>query len=220
VFILDELDRLPPRASEEVPGFSVAQVLFDVHSSDLREPRAHLIYTFPSQLLVQANLGRSWSEKPAILPAVKIRQRTGNRRFQPGREALRRVVEARVEVPAVFAAPRLVTELADFSGGYVRDLIRLVRFAANRTDGVVGRAEVEGAKRDLVNVYSYQVAEHTLPLLAEIDRTKRLPPESQFAELLERNLVLTYWNDEEWADVHPAVRATRAYRDYQEPEAS
>jgi hypothetical protein len=50
-------------------------------------------------------------------------------------------------------------------------------------------------------------------LLLEVDDSKRVRPEPQFAKLIQNNLVLTYLNDDDWADLHPAVRETPAYRE-------
>jgi hypothetical protein len=171
-----------------------------------------VIYTFPSQLLARVPLGRSWPDRPLIIPAVKLADRESRQRHEAGHAALRALVNARVDIARVFEPPDLVDELVEFSGGYARDLVRLVRYAANRTDTVIGQAEVRGARRDLVNDYDRLVAPALVDLLAEVERARRLPPEPRFSELLERNLVLTYWNDEEWADLHPAVRETRGYR--------
>lgn len=57
VFIVDEPDRLLPREAANAPGISVPQLLFEHQSEDLKAPRAHAVYTFPSQLLASVYLG-------------------------------------------------------------------------------------------------------------------------------------------------------------------
>lgn len=212
VFLIDELDRLPPRKAEDFPDLTISELLFDLQSADLKAPRAHVLYTFPSHLLVSVYLGRSWSERPLIIPAVRILDRTSAGAYEPGCDALTAVVGARVEIPKVFTPPEGLRELILFSGGYARDLLRLVRYAANRTDTTIGPPEVHGAKRDLIAEYDRLVTTPLLERLSRVARDRRLPPDPEFGELLERNLVLTYWNDEEWAELHPAVRETPGYR--------
>ena len=213
VYLVDELDRLPPRTAEGFEKLTVAEVLFDLHAADLKAPHAHIVYTFPSQLFVSVNLGRSWSERPLLIPAVKIAEKTGGD-HDTGRDALVRLIEARIEVAQVFQSREGLVDLVRFSGGYPRDLLRLVRYAANRTDTIIGPAEIAGARRDLVAEYDRLVAPSLLAPLAEVERERRVPPDPAYGELPERNLVLTYWNDEEWADLHPAVRETPGYRAY------
>ncbi len=217
VFLIDELDRLPPRKAEDFPELTIPQLLFDLQSPDLKAPRAHVLYTFPSQLLVSVNLGKSWSERPLFIPAVRIFDRSSGEAYGPGREALMALVGARVDIDQVFSPPAGLQELILFGGGYARDLLRLVRYAANRTDNVIGAAEIHGAKRDLVAEYDRLLTTPLLEPLLRVDRERRLPPDPEFGELLERNLVLTYWNDEEWAHLHPAVRETPGYRAYRTP---
>lgn len=211
VYLVDELDRLPPRTAEGYEKLTVAEVLFDLQASELKAPHAHIVYTFPSQLFVSVNLGRSWSERPLLIPAVKIAHKGGGE-YEPGRDALGHLIEARVEVDRVLQSRDLLVELVRFSGGYPRDLLRLVRYAANRTDTMIGPAEVTGARRDLIAEYDRLVAPSLLAPLTAVERERRVPPDPAYGELLERNLVLTYWNDEEWADLHPAVRETPGYR--------
>lgn len=212
VFVVDELDRIPPRMAEGFPDLTIAEFLFDLQSADLKAPRAHVVYTFPSQLLVKLNLGRSWAERPLIIPAVRIHERSGEP--TPARAVLRDLVAARVDLAQVFVRPDDLMGLVDFSGGYARDVLRLVRLAANRTDTRIGPDEILMARRSLVSQYSFLVPPALLPRLADVDRAKALPPSPEYSELLERNLVLTYWNDEEWADLHPAARETAAYSAY------
>lgn len=219
VFLVDELDRIPPRKAEDFPDLTVPQLLFDLQSADLKAPRVHVLYTFPSQLLVSVNLGKSWSERPLIIPAVKILDRASSEQHTLGCDALASLIGFRVDVSRVFDPPNGLRELIRFSGGYARDLLRLVKYAANRTDTVIGPAEIRGAKQDLIAEYDRLVTTPLLERLARVARERRLPPDPEFAELLERNLVLTYWNDEEWAEVHPAVLETPGYRAYQSSAA-
>jgi energy-coupling factor transporter ATP-binding protein EcfA2 len=219
VSLVDELDRVPMRKADDYTDFTLPELLFDLQSSDLKAPRAHMVYTFPSQLRVKVNLGKSWSDRPWSIPAVKLLDRAGGTRYEPGYRALSKLIEARVDVPSVFSPAKGLEKLVQFSGGYARDLLRLVRYAANQTDTQIGPTEIDKAGKDLIGEYDLLLDPALLPLLVEVERTKRLPPDPRYAVLLERNLVLTYWNDEEWADLHPAVKEAPGYRGYSPPGA-
>lgn len=148
-----------------------------------------------------------------VIPAVKVTQRDGAS-HDAGVDALVRLIEARVDTAQVFAPGTDVRDLVRCSGGYVRDLFRLIRYAANRTDTLIGANEVAGARRDLGSDLDRLIARAMLPQLAEVDREKRVEPTPETATLLARNLVLTYWNGADWADLHPAVRETAIYQAY------
>jgi hypothetical protein len=148
---------------------------------------------------------------------VKIAEEDG-REYTAGREALYQVVAQRVDVEAVFESPDLVQQLVELSGGHVRDLLRLVRYAFDYTDRRVGPTHIERACQRLVNDYGRLVRDQDLPLLHQA-RRDRPAPTDEFSLLLFNLLILEYCNDQPWADVHPAVQATRKFQGYQEPKA-
>jgi hypothetical protein len=69
------------------------------------------------------------------------------------------------------------------------------------------------AIRALVRQYDRLVKDDDLSRLVEIHREKRLPSDPEYALLPYHLIVLEYQNEERWADLHPAVRMTRKFRD-------
>ena len=60
--------------------------------------------------------------------------------------------------------------------------------------------------------YAHLVKDEDLPRLVKVHREKRLPTDPEYALLPYRSIVLEYQNGERWADVHPAVQATRGFK--------
>ncbi len=58
--------------------------------------------------------------------------------------------------------------------------------------------------------YRRTVPEEAFPLLARVRRDRRLPVDKDNRELVDlmlaNNVILRYQNDEEWFDLHPALR--------------
>jgi hypothetical protein len=104
------------------------------------------------------------------------------------------------------------------SGGYPRDLLRLVRQIL--IDGRQFPCTPHVAARildELTQQYGFVVRGTNLPLLERIATTHALPQDdaeqvAAFGRLLERWLVLAYRNGEEWYDLHPLVRRTPMVR--------
>jgi hypothetical protein len=117
-------------------------------------------------------------------------------------------------VDALFDRPETLRELVIASGGVVRDLMRLIRFAcesaAARIDGRIARRAI--AK--LVREYELLIHQEDLELLARVHRQRRLPGSVLLSRLMYNRLVLPYVNGDRWMDVHPAVAAAPLFRDY------
>jgi len=183
------------------------EILFVVHGDQLKSPRCHVIYTVPLSLLFDRNVTQTFPDGYHLVPMVRINE-------EDGRDALYQVIARRLDVEAIFEDGDLVRRLVEMSGGHVRDLLRLVRYAFDYTDERVGPAQVERAVRRLINEYDRLVRDRDLPLLHQVHRERRAPTDADFSLLLFNLLVLEYCNGEPWADVHPAVQATRKFEEY------
>lgn len=189
------------------------EVLFIEHGEQLKAPRCHTIYTIPLSLLFNRNVTQVFPSGYFLVPMVKITEENGDPQLS-GREALYQVVARRLDVSAVFESADLVRQLVEMSGGHVRDLLRLVRYAFDYTDERVTAEHVKSACQRLLNEYDRLVRDEDLPRLLQVHRQRRIPTDPEFSLLLFNLLVLEYWNGHPWADVHPAVQATRKFRDY------
>ena len=68
------------------------------------------------------------------------------------------------------------------------------------------------AEARLVRDYDLFVKDEDVPKLRRIHDENRLPRDPAFNHLPHQLLVLEYQNGDRWADVHPAVLRTPAYR--------
>lgn len=209
VLIIDGLDKLIYRVLPN--GRDSHSMLFMDHGEQLSAPDCHLILTMPINLLFSQNIGQIFPDY-TILPMIKIAEEDGQI-CDVGRQALRDIIARRVDVGAIFEQPTLVDELAMLSGGQVRDLLRLVRYAFDYTNETVQAEHVQQAKRKLVDEYDRLLQPDALALLHEVHRTRRIPSDEAHALLLYHLLVLEYQNGARWTDVHPAVQATSKFQD-------
>ncbi|HEY1695260.1 MAG TPA: hypothetical protein VGG39_23995 [Polyangiaceae bacterium] len=227
VVLADGLEKFTP-LREEDRGVMEASVegVFVQHAQWLHLP-CHVVYTFPLWLRFRvAELGGLFDGSPAVLPMVKISDPDGTP-YPVGMEKLVDLVHRRVrDLARVFGDDLDVTlvPLLLASGGYPRDLLRMVRQVL--IDGrafPVKSADVQRVIDELSRQYAFVVRGTNLPLLKQIATTHAMPQEdaeqvAAFGRLLERWLVLAYRNGEEWYDLHPLVRRAPIVRAHLDEE--
>lgn len=208
VVLIDGLDKVYFRELDG--GRTSHTALFVEGAEQLKSPRCHVVYTAPVSLVFNVNLGLSF-DLYDVIPMVKITEADGVHPHAEGRQKLRELIACRVELATIFANEQDVMHLVESSGGAVRDLLRLVRFACDEATERVERTHVEAAVRSLMREFDYLIREADLDELARVSRD-RDAPRDQDGRLLFQTLVLQYLNGETWFDLHPAVRATRRVR--------
>jgi hypothetical protein len=225
VVLADGLEKFTP-LREEDRGVMEASVegVFVQHARLLRLP-CHVVYTFPLWLRFRvAELGGLYDGSPTVLPMVRIAEPDG-RPYPAGVDKLVDLVRRRVrDLPRVFGDDLEATllPLLHASGGYPRDLLRMVRqLLIDARNFPVGRSETARIIDELSHQYAFVVRGTNLPLLKLIATTHALPQEdaeqvAAFGRLLERWLVLAYRNGEEWYDLHPLVRRAPIVRSFLE----
>lgn len=216
VVLADGLEKLTPLRDEDRDRMEASvESLFLMHASWLRIP-CHVVYTVPLWLRYRtADLGASYHGEPIVLPMVKVIGRDGAP-SEPGLARLRGIVAARLDIAAIFGSDQAATlrPLLLASGGYLRDLLRMLRTALTATplkNFPVGPAAVEHIIDRLAEDYGRTVLGTDLDALVAVAETHRLPKTGAeqlgaFGRLVERFLVLAYRNGEEWYEVHPMVR--------------
>jgi hypothetical protein len=161
-------------------------------------------------MLLKVNIGRVFAYD--LIPMVKIWERDGVTPEGEGRQALYEVVARRVDVSDIFERLDIVQKLVVASGGHVRDLLRLIWYAADLTDDRIMAVHAQHAVQRLVNDYDLLIREEDLERLATVHRERRIPNDDAYALLRWNALVLEYQNGERWGDIHPAVRAAPTFR--------
>ncbi len=222
VVIFDGLDRITPRTETEREAIEKSvELVFSTHARLLRLP-CHVIYTFPIWLRYRCpNLGNEYDLDPQVIPMVKIIGRERGKDGQPvyhreGIERLMDVIRKRIDAHAVFGddLSKTLEPLVIASGGYLRDLLRLVRnvLAYGKTFPV-NRDFVENIIGKLAEDYRRTLFGSDLDIIELVAKNHVLPNETpaqiaRFARLLEQRFILAYRNGDEWYDIHPMV-----YRD-------
>ncbi len=211
VVIVDSLEKMHLTFLQE--GQTSHSLLFVEHAEQLKAPRCHIIYTVPISLLYDRNLGVAFTNCDMI-PMVKITGEDGQTPYQAGRDLLFEAIARRMDVQALFDRPETLRELVEASGGVIRDLMHLVRYACDYASERIDEAAARQAIVKLVREYERLIHQDDLELLAQVHRQRRLPGSSQLSRLMYNRLVLPYVNDDQWMDLHPAVVAAPLFRDY------
>ncbi len=215
VVLADSLEKLTPvREEDRRLVESSVEALFLQHARLLQIP-CHVIYTFPFWLGFRtAGLGSAYHQETVILPMVKVRTREGEP-WTPGIARLEEIVRRRLDVDRVFGSAERLRPLLEASGGYPRDLLRLLREVLfQATSFPVTAEDVERVISQLSQSYADVVRSTDIPLLDEVERTNSMPlgdndQTQAFGRLLDRWLVLAYRDDRRWYGVHPLVAAAR-----------
>jgi len=216
----DNLDRMPADASR--------RLYFD-NGDLLKQLRAHVIYTVPIAMVLSPwDIGKVF-ESHFTMPMVKTHNQE-NDDFEEGIGALVELLSHRLVLAKVFIEADVAKAMAKYSGGSVRDLIRLLNYSqlAARVAGkeTIDGESLERAANKLRLEYQRLLRPSRIyyPLLAKIHRDKSdhfideddASPEKGrefFAELLFNASVMEYNGDESWYDVHPVITQIRDFQD-------
>ena len=211
VVIIDSLEKMNLTVLEG--GQTNHSLLFVEHAEQLKALNCHVVYTVPISLLYDRNLGAAFTNVD-VIPMVKITEDDGLTLCAAGRDLLFEVVARRMDVDAVFDQPNTLRDLVMASGGVVRDLMRLIRFACDYTDECIDERSAQRATVKMVREYERLIQREDLELLAQVHRERHLPGSAALSRLMYNRLVLPYVNGDRWMDVHPAVAAAPLFRDY------
>ncbi|MDP6360933.1 MAG: hypothetical protein QF473_37825 [Planctomycetota bacterium] len=223
LIVQDNLEKMPAEPSK---------ILFFDHGDLLKQLRAHVIYTVPiAMILAPWDIGKvfdnTWS-----MPMVKTSHPSGED-CEEGINALVGLLDGRVVVNRVFESRAVAEEMVRFSGGSVRDLIRLLNTAqmAARVDGKTS-IDIDSVKQAVKKMrieFERLLIPGSVyyPLLARVHRSKSAqfldegdasPDKVQadrefFSQLLFNASVMEYNGERSWYDVHPIITQIEEFKD-------
>lgn len=218
VVVVDGLEKftaLRPEVGEEMEA--AVEAVFCSHAAWLRIGTS-VVYTFPLWLRFRRpDLGGLYDAPPLVMPMVKVRTREGAA-HEPGIAKLTELVFQRIGTPVEVFGPNpdlAIRALIEASGGYPRDVLRLVRDVIQRAKQFpVSAHDMERVVQIVAEAYEHATLLSNLDVLRFIGRHHRLPEgldevraASRLFELVQ---VMTYRNGEEWYDLHPLVARSRA----------
>ncbi|WP_139826122.1 MerR family transcriptional regulator [Derxia lacustris] len=202
LFIVDGNDRIPPE--------NARQLLLD-DLKQLLSVRAFVLFTAPISLKF-SDFGK-FSVDQEVLPIVQLTLRDGTR-HAPGWTALRELVARRIDTNA-FAAPALIDQLIEYSGGHPGQLLLLLRKACVEARGpVIDSNVVEQAINRVAADFRYQLQPAHYRLLAEIDAAggASVGNDPLAQDLLTWLALLPYCsNSGVWWLPNPAIRRLEGY---------
>lgn len=213
VVLVDSLEKFTALDAEGQATMEASvESLFVSHARWLRLP-CSVVYTFPLWLRFRtAGLDAHYDDTPLVLPMVKLVGADGLP-HAPSVRMMTQLVLKRIRVPAAIFGDTweaFLARLIQASGGYLRDLIRMVRDVMQKNRAFpVNSDQVDRTIERAAEGYSYASLSVDLTVLRHIAENHTLPPgESELrsaSRLFDQSLVLTYRNGREWYDVHPLV---------------
>ena len=222
LIVVDNLDRL---------RHEVGRRLFQENGDQLKQLRAHVIYTVPiASVLAPMNVGRVFEHR-FTLPMVQVRKPDGGR-SERGIGVLLRVLDERLDCDSVFTSRTVARLLARMSGGSVRDLIRLVSsarlVAVAQGKGKIDRSSAMHAITKLRIEYKQILIPGQVyyPMLVKVHETHQdwfedaetasadrvAEHRGFFNELLSSGAVSEYDGGDSWYDVHPVIEDIDAFK--------
>ncbi len=220
VLIFDSFEKVRGSLEDQNRDIRIAVENIFTRDWDLLQLPFHVIYTVPSWLTfyefgTTAELGRV-----CILPMCRITDKESGDKIPDGYNAMRSILEKRMELNEIFEDPKAIDDLIEASGGYPRDLLRMMKDLL--LTAVMEKQEPPIAKQDLqrmvhyvideqVKVYSKPIFDEDLSLLKEVAKNQDVPRSERsqafrLAELFDNHFVLGYRNGDEWYDLHPLVK--------------
>lgn len=218
VLLVDSLEQIRGVGEEAESVYSSVVELFSGQAANLRFPKLHVVYTVPPYLTALAsNLGRSLGGHPITQwPNVHVRDRE-NRPDPAGLAIMEAIVQKRFSAWDTVVSRPFLRQLAEASGGDLRDFFRLIRESViglgtkrfSKPDAALDEAIVNRVIRQLRNEL-LPIAEDDAKWMARIHATKEAALQTEknlpdLARFLDSNRIMNYLNGEPWYDVHPLL---------------
>jgi energy-coupling factor transporter ATP-binding protein EcfA2 len=229
VLIVDNLEKIR-KVTNAAEGFASHRELFLEQYAKLTGFNAHVIYTVPLRLVRSNDAPQLVVRYPHIfiVPSVKVAERN-HEPFQPGRDALRKLVELRVKpspIPAIFNEDALEFIL-DYCGGHVRHLMLFARAAIAYADELpLDLTAAKQALKQMINIFANAIPEGQWDKLVALERSNNqeiVNGDADYLSLLENSAILEYLDADTsgddlfdtsvpWYAVHPVVRRLPKFR--------
>lgn len=226
VVIADNLDRIVP--VKRADGTTNHDEIFLDRSGQLKALNCHVVYTVPISLVYSnhATEIRDNYDTPQVLPMIMVRNRDGQV-CQPGVDKLKELISRRIQPftnlsidTSIFDKPETRLQLCLMSGGHVREMMLLMQTAIDWTDDLpIASAAVQRAITEARNnTYRSAVDDDDWIKLAQVSRSKSIPNDEEYRDLLFRRCLLEYREVTSkreivrWHDVHPLIKGISEFQ--------
>jgi hypothetical protein len=218
VVIVDNLDRV--ETARKPWGRPQAEYLFVDRGEQLRQLQCHVVYTMPLSLRFSDDFGRlidRFPVRPKVLPMVPVRYRDGSI-CPEGMYLMQKMVLVRgfpQEQPeptpefigAIFDTKETLEQLCLYSGGHVRELLRLLYewIKKDRQLPLSGMTlEILIASR--CNEMCLGITDEEWDLLRQVHKRKQVRGDSNYRKLIHSRLVYEYCDRQGfWFDINPIL---------------
>jgi hypothetical protein len=213
VLLLDSVEQIRGTSVNAADVQGSVETLFVGHAEKLRFQSLHVVYTVPPWLKIRSPGVEGLYSNGQVIPCVKVRDQEG-RPFQPGLDAIERLVAKRGDWRRLLGPNRATFDkLAVASGGYLRDLLRLLKTCilyARQMDALpLSTERIDFAIDEIRNDYLPIATQDALWLdRVRLSRDAALPAGDKLPDLsrfFETHLVLCYRNGKEWYATHPLI---------------
>ncbi|MEQ1566477.1 MAG: hypothetical protein ABMA64_12620 [Myxococcota bacterium] len=219
VLLLDSIEQVRGTSTANAESvYASVESLFANHAESLKFRDLHVVYTVPPWLKIRSPGIAGEYGGMQLLPCVRVRSRDGVV-VGPALDALERVVAKRGDWARLLGTRQRLDRLLLASGGYLRDLFRMIQGCLRQARGrelPISDAGLESAIHEVRNSY-LPLARTDARWLTQIARTHstehavhRAGGEASnlydLSRFFDTHLVLCYRNGEEWYDVHPLLQ--------------
>lgn len=216
VIIIDDLDKL---------DLTQVNDIFLGHIKALFSPAFRLLMTIPIAALKEVSLvailETETNNQIVKMPVYKLLPKTENRQEnaspnQENIELLKDILKRRIDSNII--EPQILTEIAIYSGGVLRELIRianeccriclrLIRRQADNNQIIINRKIFQEAINKLSLDFEARIGEIDYQILTTVYENYQPtdPKSEQFLALLHALYALEYRNSELWYELHPIV---------------
>lgn len=219
VIIYDNLEKmkLSYPDNQEKEGRSTHEVIYLDNAHHLTRIPCHQIYTVPLALLYSGNNIRlkQLYDDLFVLPMIKVCYTRSRKINQEGIQIFHKVASKRIDVKSIFEKEELIQEIALFSGGNVREFIRLLNNlveVAHPENLPLTLEDVQKTFRRTIREYEIAPSDREFELLARIYKNFEISRDHEHYRMLYNHFVLAYTNGERWYDIHPAFRNVRKFK--------
>lgn len=183
--------------------------LFVREANQLTQIKCRAVYTAPMALMISGD--RLEVFEHIVLPMVKLFEPDGVTRRPAAFDALRELVLKRCH-HSLFASTTDLDRLIEWSGGHIRDLLRLLRFACMAAFGsLIDARAVSAAMQRLGADYRNRITEEQYLALVKIDlKRTNVGTHQLLSELVAAGALLEY-NAGSWRQSHPVIRTLAGY---------
>lgn len=220
VVIIDNLDRIVPVIRNRRNSH---EEIFIDRGHELRGLDCHLVYTIPISLVYSprvSDLRNIYHSDPLVLPIVMMEMPDGAV-CEEGMKQIKEVIRRRVNRFApekdlekdIFESKEVLERLCLMSGGYVRNLMLLIRSAFDHIDNLpITKQAAQRSITQARDIYRRTIEHQQWNLLAQVHKHKMIQNDDEHRKLLFNRCILQYtYFDQDgemrvWYDVHPLIK--------------